>query len=147
MTCSPSAGTDVDLQNRLDGATPLHLAIKLENPAARQGVVEMLLDAGADPRSVTPPTPPLSQPSSAQFTNAPQRVLTFLWPHRIKDKHGEEVAAALSPDSCPEDAAIQRAIAISIAEFTVGGVDGGDIASDDDEGEPGSGSGSESEED
>ncbi|GAA5821169.1 hypothetical protein JCM11251_004498 [Rhodosporidiobolus azoricus] len=40
--------TDVDLQNRLDRATPLHLAVKLENEAARQGVVEMLLDAGAD---------------------------------------------------------------------------------------------------
>ncbi|KAI5477119.1 Ankyrin repeat protein [Pseudohyphozyma bogoriensis] len=43
-------GTDVDLQNRLDGATPLHLAVKLEHEGARQGVVEMLLDAGADPR-------------------------------------------------------------------------------------------------
>lgn len=42
----------MDLQNRLDGATPLHMAVKLENAAARQGVIEMLLDAGADPRSV-----------------------------------------------------------------------------------------------
>ncbi|BGO90199.1 hypothetical protein NBRC10512_002402 [Rhodotorula toruloides] len=42
-------GTDVDLQNRLDRATPLHLAVKLENEDARQGVIEMLLDAGADP--------------------------------------------------------------------------------------------------
>ncbi|KAM0788103.1 hypothetical protein ACM66B_001271 [Microbotryomycetes sp. NB124-2] len=41
--------TDVDLQNRLDGATPLHLAVKLDNEYARQGVIEMLLDAGADP--------------------------------------------------------------------------------------------------
>ncbi|GAA5855406.1 hypothetical protein JCM8547_007814 [Rhodosporidiobolus lusitaniae] len=41
-------GTDVDLQNRLDQATPLHLAVKLDNEAARQGVIEMLLDAGAD---------------------------------------------------------------------------------------------------
>lgn len=44
--------TDVDLQNRLEGATPLHLAIKLENEAARQGVASMLLEAGADPRQV-----------------------------------------------------------------------------------------------
>ncbi|GAA5847272.1 hypothetical protein JCM5353_002665 [Sporobolomyces roseus] len=42
-------GTDVDLQNRLDRATPLHLAVKLENEGARQGVIEMLLDAGANP--------------------------------------------------------------------------------------------------
>ncbi|KAL8276633.1 hypothetical protein RQP46_010982 [Phenoliferia psychrophenolica] len=43
-------GTDVDLQNRLEGSTPLHLAIKLEDEGARQGVTEMLLEAGADPR-------------------------------------------------------------------------------------------------
>ncbi|GAA5905262.1 Yfh7p [Sporobolomyces salmoneus] len=42
-------GTDVDLQNRLDRATPLHLAVKLENEDARLGVIEMLLDAGANP--------------------------------------------------------------------------------------------------
>lgn len=42
--------TDVDLQNRLENATPLHLAVKLDNPAAKQGVIGMLLDAGADPR-------------------------------------------------------------------------------------------------
>lgn len=42
--------TDVDLQNRLERATPLHLAVKLDNPAAKQGVIGMLLDAGADPR-------------------------------------------------------------------------------------------------
>ncbi|GAA6009448.1 hypothetical protein JCM11491_003560 [Sporobolomyces phaffii] len=42
-------GTDVDLQNRLDHATPLHLAVKLENEDARLGVIEMLLDAGANP--------------------------------------------------------------------------------------------------
>jgi ankyrin repeat protein len=45
-------GTDVDLQNRLDRSTPLHLAVKLENEDARLGVIEMLLDAGANPRLV-----------------------------------------------------------------------------------------------
>ncbi|POY75784.1 hypothetical protein BMF94_1097 [Rhodotorula taiwanensis] len=40
---------DVDLQNRLDRFTPLHMAVRLENEAARMGVMEMLLDAGADP--------------------------------------------------------------------------------------------------
>ena len=42
--------TDVDLQNKLDLATPLHLAVKLSHEGARAGVVEMLIDAGADPR-------------------------------------------------------------------------------------------------
>ncbi|GAA5881396.1 hypothetical protein JCM16303_000161 [Sporobolomyces ruberrimus] len=42
-------GTDVDLQNRLDRSTPLHLAVKLENEDARLGVIEMLLEAGANP--------------------------------------------------------------------------------------------------
>lgn len=49
----------MDLKNRLEGATPLHLAVKLENEAARQGVVEMLLDAGADPRFVLVSLPQL----------------------------------------------------------------------------------------
>lgn len=46
---------DVDLQNRLDRFTPLHMAVRLENEAARMGVMEMLLDAGADPRYVDQP--------------------------------------------------------------------------------------------
>lgn len=104
-------GTDVDLKNRLEGATPLHLAVKLENEAARQGVVEMLLDAGADPR--------------------------------IKDKSGCVPAEYLNVESSETDAAIQRSLAIATAELTVG-LDSADIASDDDDGEPGSGSGSES---
>jgi len=65
---------------------------------------------------------------------------------RIKDKHGSDVASYLSPEDVPEDAAIQRAIAISIAEFTVGGIDGGDLASDgEDDGGSASGSGSDDE--
>ena len=56
------------------------------------------------------------------------------------------MASYLSLEDVPENAAMQRSIAISIAEFTVGGVDGGDLASDGDEdGEAGSGSGSDSE--
>lgn len=132
------AGTDVDLQNRLDGATPLHLAVKLDSPAARQGVIEMLLEAGADPRQAAFELLPIHTRTS-ELTPPRAR-------HRIKDKHGSDVASYLNPEEVPEDAAIQRAIAISIAEFTVGGVDGGDLASDgDDDGEAGSGSGSDSE--
>ncbi|KAH8825650.1 ankyrin repeat-containing domain protein [Flagelloscypha sp. PMI_526] len=41
-------GCDVDPLNRLDKATPLHLAVKLEHPDLRRYVVESLLDAGAD---------------------------------------------------------------------------------------------------
>ena len=39
---------DVDPINRLEGATPLHLAIRLDDPDLRKHVVESLLDAGAD---------------------------------------------------------------------------------------------------
>ncbi|KDQ31535.1 hypothetical protein PLEOSDRAFT_49912 [Pleurotus ostreatus PC15] len=39
---------DVDPINRLEGATPLHLAVKLEDHDLRNEVVESLLDAGAD---------------------------------------------------------------------------------------------------
>ncbi|KAH8920783.1 hypothetical protein BT69DRAFT_1283696, partial [Atractiella rhizophila] len=44
-------GTDVDPQNKLDKQTPLHLAVqKIDHAQARYGIVEMLLQAGADPR-------------------------------------------------------------------------------------------------
>jgi uncharacterized protein len=39
---------DVDPQNRIERATPLHLAVKLEDPEMRAWMVETLLDAGAD---------------------------------------------------------------------------------------------------
>ena len=39
---------DVDPQNKLEGATPLHLALRVESSDARLAVVESLLDAGAD---------------------------------------------------------------------------------------------------
>ncbi|CAE6535400.1 unnamed protein product [Rhizoctonia solani] len=41
-------GCDVDLQNRIDGYTPLHLAVRIQDPDERLAVVESLLDAGAD---------------------------------------------------------------------------------------------------
>ncbi|KAI0275239.1 ankyrin repeat-containing domain protein [Gloeopeniophorella convolvens] len=43
-------GCDVDLTNRLEGATPLHLAAKLEEAEPRAFIVDSLLEAGADPR-------------------------------------------------------------------------------------------------
>lgn len=39
---------DVDPVNHLEGATPLHLAVKIEDPGVRKYIVEQLLDAGAD---------------------------------------------------------------------------------------------------
>ncbi|KAK0234166.1 ankyrin repeat-containing domain protein [Armillaria fumosa] len=39
---------DVDPINRIEKATPLHLAVKLEHPGLRKHVVNSLLDAGAD---------------------------------------------------------------------------------------------------
>lgn len=39
----------MDLQNRLEGNTPLHAAVKnLKDPEERNYVVESLLEAGAD---------------------------------------------------------------------------------------------------
>ena len=43
---------DVDPINRLEGATPLHLALKIEDPELRLHIVESLLDAGANARFV-----------------------------------------------------------------------------------------------
>ncbi|KAK0224763.1 ankyrin repeat-containing domain protein [Armillaria nabsnona] len=39
---------DVDPINRIEKATPLHLAVKLEHPELRKHVVDSLLEAGAD---------------------------------------------------------------------------------------------------
>ena len=41
-------GCDVDYTNRLEGATPLHLAVKFEEPELRAYIVDSLLDAGAN---------------------------------------------------------------------------------------------------
>ncbi|OCB90376.1 ankyrin [Sanghuangporus baumii] len=41
-------GCDVDPINRLEGATPLHLALKLEDPELRLHIANSLLEAGAD---------------------------------------------------------------------------------------------------
>ncbi|KAJ7842247.1 ankyrin repeat-containing domain protein [Mycena olivaceomarginata] len=41
---------DVDPINRIDKATPLHLAVRLDGLELRKHVVESLLDAGADTR-------------------------------------------------------------------------------------------------
>jgi len=41
-------GCDVDYVNRIEGATPLHLAVKIEQPELRALIVDSLLDAGAN---------------------------------------------------------------------------------------------------
>ncbi|TFK56421.1 ankyrin [Heliocybe sulcata] len=39
---------DVDPANRLEKATPLHLAVRIDDPEAKKAVIESLLEAGAD---------------------------------------------------------------------------------------------------
>lgn len=39
---------DVDPLNRIEKATPLHLAVRIENAEQRAAVVASLLEAGAD---------------------------------------------------------------------------------------------------
>jgi hypothetical protein len=41
-------GCDVDPRNRIEGATPLHLAVRIEHPALKHYIIESLMDAGAD---------------------------------------------------------------------------------------------------
>ena len=41
-------GCDVDPQNRIEKATPLHLALRIDDEELRQDVVSSLLEAGAD---------------------------------------------------------------------------------------------------
>lgn len=47
---------DVDPINRLEKATPLHLALRIEDEETRKSVVESLLEAGADTTYVSPPS-------------------------------------------------------------------------------------------
>jgi hypothetical protein len=47
-------GCDVDYVNRLEGATPLHLAVQIKEPELRAFIVDSLLDAGADTRLGVP---------------------------------------------------------------------------------------------
>ncbi|CAK5275681.1 unnamed protein product [Mycena citricolor] len=43
-------GCDVDPVNRIDKATPLHLAVVIDDPELRKYIVDSLLEAGADTR-------------------------------------------------------------------------------------------------
>jgi ankyrin repeat protein len=51
-------GVEVDPRNRMEGNTPLHCAAKLSQEDGYEeearGIIEMLLEAGADPRYMTP---------------------------------------------------------------------------------------------
>lgn len=89
---------DVDPINRIEGATPLHLALKIKNEELRHYVVESLLDAGAD----TMYNPYLSSVSAHLTTRR----------DRIKDKEGD-TALDLVPTS---DAKIQALIGKSRAQ-------------------------------
>ncbi|KAF9812515.1 hypothetical protein IEO21_06154 [Rhodonia placenta] len=97
---------DVDPINRLERATPLHLALRIQDADLRKSVAESLLDAGADTS--------------------------------IKDKHGETAFNLLRPDDIEIRALMRKAQAQTAISHD-------DIASDDDDGEPGSGSGSDEE--
>lgn len=132
-------GTDVDLQNRLDRATPLHLAVKLENEDARQGVIEMLLDAGADPRCVSSATK-----LEFSFTMADLRLLNIdCRCYSLRDRHGLRVQDYLRPTSSDVDKEIAQMLRVAMAEKTMGGVANNADLADDDDGEPGSGSDSD----
>lgn len=63
-------GLEVDPVDRLDADIPLHKAVRFVNSLSKEeweagaSLVELLLDAGADPRSVLPPSLPPSPPLS-----------------------------------------------------------------------------------
>ena len=53
---------DVDPINRLEKATPLHLALRIEDEETRKSVAESLLEAGADTTYVSLPSVSLYPP-------------------------------------------------------------------------------------
>lgn len=81
----------MDPVNRLDGATPLHMACQLEDEDARSTIIWHLLEAGADMRLVM---------AGASHLCSFGPTLTVITPVdiRIKDKHG-----SLAEDLLPGD--------------------------------------------
>ena len=77
---------DVDYTNRLEGATPLHLGVKIEEPELRAYITDCLLDAGADMSYVRVYSHAFS-PSDSHLGNC-----------SIKDKEGQ-----VALDYVPED--------------------------------------------
>lgn len=74
---------DVDPVNRLEKATPLHLALKLKDPDSRYETCWHLLDAGADPTYVS-----ISRIEMSWFTSSATS---------IKDKNGDTALDLLQP--------------------------------------------------
>lgn len=129
---------DVDPINRLEKATPLHLALRIQDEETRQSVVESLLEAGADTTYVLPSWHPLTQ--SVHRTC------------RIKDKNGETAVDLLRDDDTEIRQLMRKARAqnsVSRGDIANGtrhasGLIGTYARADD---ESGSGSGSGSDED
>ncbi|KAG8975178.1 hypothetical protein FRC05_006346 [Tulasnella sp. 425] len=118
-------GCDVDPVNRLDGATPLHMACQLEDEDTRTTIIWHLLEAGADMRLVI---------ARASHLRSFGLTLTAITPVdiRIKDKHG-----SLAEDLLPGDDKDSRELFRKYQATNA--IAAGDIAEDSD-GEPGSGS-------
>lgn len=102
---------DVDPINKLESNTPLHLAVKLEDPEARAYFVEMLLDAGADYTCV---------PLVHGFYPRDHDLGSCFW-HRIRNKHGDTALDLVEPGD--ED------VALIFRKFQAeSNIDDGDIA-------------------
>jgi len=78
----------VDPINRLDKATPLHLAVITEDPDDRALLVESLLEAGADYGFVRPHPPFLDL----------HRDYNLRFGYRIRDKHGRTARDLVKSD-------------------------------------------------
>lgn len=67
-------GLEVDPIDRLEADTPLHKAVRFINGLSKEeweagsSIVELLLDAGADPKFVRPPIPKLCRAMDGWFT-------------------------------------------------------------------------------
>ena len=70
----------MDPTNFIEKATPLHLALRIEDPSTKEFVVESLLDAGADTTSSSFPYYHLTSSADSRFLQ------------RIKNKFGNSVS-------------------------------------------------------
>lgn len=88
----------MDPIDRLEGDTPLHKAVRFTNSLTRQeweagsSMVDLLLDAGADPRSVILPRPPAK---FCQLTTPRLRNKAKLKPMELVDPRNTELRSLL----------------------------------------------------
>lgn len=114
-------GLEVDPINRMEKETPLHKAVQYANKEKEHGleIVEMLIDAGADPRFVYPSSRLCYFPALVTLTCGRERA------NRIRNKQKQRPIDIVDPRDTKLREILQR------AEYAM--TAGNDVVADDDD--------------